>query len=599
MYFTRNYTAGSSAQMSEEGFAKLKICKIELDEKDNFINEVIELPFNNKEYNYAHPAISYDDRVLYFSSDMPGGLGGMDIWMVKIESGKWSTPTNLGPDINTAGNEVFPYIEDNGKLYFSSDGLGGLGGLDLFEAVGMGSTWNVKNMGAPFNSSGDDFGIAFDDYTNGYFSSNRGGLDQNDDIYHFEQVKIKKQTFTIELLDVKTSDKLTGKVKILDRQTGNITSIDVKNGWVEVELDPARTMKFDATVDGYNPDSLVAFTDAKSPKFEIRLKKSMELFLDALVLNNPKDKKPVANATVTLLADNGQARTFTTGDDGRIQRQEIEAENKYSLTASSNNKISDKASVNTMFQSESKTYDQTLYIDNNGAVCLAGVIIDKNLKGIPSEGTTVTIADVATGVKLYETITPTNGTFKSCEVEVGKKYRISVVKPGYFSKSEEVTITADQKTDVELKIEIDKIVVGRPIKIDNIYFDVNQSNIRPDAAKELDKIVALMKENPELVIELSSHTDCRNPANANLILSDKRAKSSVQYIIEHGIDAKRIIGKGYGETQLVNKCECEGSRNVTCTDKEHQENRRTEFKVIGFLRNGVIYNANGTAIQPQ
>lgn len=599
MYFTRNNLAGSSAQMSEDGFVKLKICKIELDEKDNFIDEVTELPFNNKEYNYAHPAISYDDRVLYFSSDMPGGLGGMDLWMVKIENGKWGTPMNLGSNINTAGNEVFPYVEDNGKLYFSSDGLGGLGGLDIFEAIGMGSTWNVRNLGAPINSSGDDFGITFEDYLNGYFSSNRGGLSQNDDIYRFEQVKVKKHTFSLELFDNKTGEKLSGKVNILDRQTGKTTTIDVKNGWVEVELDAAHTMKMDAYVDNYKTDSIVVFTDTKNPKFEIKLNKTMQLYLDALVLNNPKDKKPVEGATVTLLLENGTAKTVTTGADGHIPRQELEAENKYNLTASFENKVSDKAPVSTMFQTESKVYEQTIYIDNNGALCLFGTITDKSLKGAPAEGVTVSISDVATGIKLYETITPSNGTFKTCEVEVGKTYRIAVVKPGYFAKSEEVTVTADQKADLESRLEIDRIVIGKAIKIDNIYFDVSKSVIRPDAAKELDKIVRLMQENPELVIELSSHTDCRSSAASNLSLSDKRAKSSAQYIIDHGIDAKRITGKGYGESQLVNKCECEGSRNVACTEKEHQENRRTEFKVVGFLRNGVIYNANGTAIQPQ
>ena len=102
---------------------------------------------------------------------------------------------------------------------------------------------------------------------------------------------------------------------------------------------------------------------------------------------------------------------------------------------------------------------------------------------------------------------------------------------------------------------------------------------RPDAAKELDKVVKLLVENPQIIIELSSHTDARGSDQANLLLSDNRAKSSVAYIISKGIEANRITGRGYGESKLVNKC----GNGVVCSDKEHQQNRRTEFQVTGFL----------------
>ena len=138
-------------------------------------------------YNYAHPAASPDGEWLYFVSDMDGGYGGMDLWRVPI-GGRLIGAENLGPDINTPGNEMFPTFRRNGELYFSSDGHPGMGGLDIFRAISTNdSTWTVTNMGIPVNSSSDDFGMTFEgDYTRGFFSSNRNDGRGRDHIYSFE-----------------------------------------------------------------------------------------------------------------------------------------------------------------------------------------------------------------------------------------------------------------------------------------------------------------------------------------------------------------------------------------------------------------------------
>lgn len=138
-------------------------------------------------YNYAHPAVSPDGKWLYFVSDMDGGYGEMDLWRVPID-GRLIGAENLGPDINTPGNEMFPTFRRNGELYFSSNGHPGMGGLDIFCAVSTGdSTWTVTNMGAPLNSQADDFGMTFEgDLTRGYFSSNRGDGRGRDHIWTFE-----------------------------------------------------------------------------------------------------------------------------------------------------------------------------------------------------------------------------------------------------------------------------------------------------------------------------------------------------------------------------------------------------------------------------
>jgi hypothetical protein len=154
----------------------------------------------------------------------------------------------------------------------------------------------------------------------------------------------------------------------------------------------------------------------------------------------------------------------------------------------------------------------------------------------------------------------------------------------YFDKATTLNQTILADGDIPLTISLSQpevgMDVGKMISIMPIYFDYNKSDIRPDAAQELDKIVAIMQEYPGMIIELGSYTDCRGDASYNLSLSDRRAKSSAKYIISKGINKKRIYGKGYGESKPANQCECEGDRVTPCTEEEHQMNRRTEFIIV-------------------
>ncbi len=146
--------------------------------------EPLEIEETDSLYNYAHPAVSPDGRWLYFASDMPGGRGGYDLWRVNIERG--GAPMNLGDHINTAADEVFPYVRDDSTFYFSSDGHPGLGGLDIFKASKTETgNWTVSNMLAPVNSSADDFGIVFGEGESGFFSSGRGDTRGYDHIFEF------------------------------------------------------------------------------------------------------------------------------------------------------------------------------------------------------------------------------------------------------------------------------------------------------------------------------------------------------------------------------------------------------------------------------
>ena len=185
MYFTRNNYFRGKARKSNEKVNGLKIYKAQLID-GNWTN-IESMPFNNDDYNVAHPALSMDEKRLYFASDMPGTYGKSDLFYVDInEDGTYGDPVNLGETINTEGRENFPFISNNGTLYFSSDGHQGLGGLDVFTSNLEATKVAVTNLGKPINSSRDDFEFIIDENTNeGYLTSNRYNGKGDDDIYKF------------------------------------------------------------------------------------------------------------------------------------------------------------------------------------------------------------------------------------------------------------------------------------------------------------------------------------------------------------------------------------------------------------------------------
>jgi len=190
MYFTRN-SYHNGYQKDKKGIVRLKLYKAR--RIGNFWTDIVELPFNSTEYSVAHPTLSADNTKLYFASDMPGTNGLSDIYVVDIYSdGTYGKPINLGNQLNTEGRDTFPFIRDNGELYFASDGHLGLGGLDVFVCTDPSnpSKDNIFNIGKPINSPKDDFAFIIDDKSRtGYFTSNRKGGRGSDDIYKLTQIK--------------------------------------------------------------------------------------------------------------------------------------------------------------------------------------------------------------------------------------------------------------------------------------------------------------------------------------------------------------------------------------------------------------------------
>jgi len=174
--------------------------------------------------------------------------------------------------------------------------------------------------------------------------------------------------------------------------------------------------------------------------------------------------------------------------------------------------------------------------------------------------------------KVKETTDVGNDAHYEFKVDCKSKYRIKAEKLRYKSDGKNFKTDNQNNVTTHIDLKLSKKIINIP----TIYFDLDKHSIRDDAANELDKVVKIMKENPEIIVELSSHTDSRASDNYNQELSDSRAKSSIEYIINQGIHSDRIYGRGYGETQLTNEC----ADGVNCTEAEHQRNRRTEFKIV-------------------
>ncbi|MFZ4455561.1 MAG: OmpA family protein [Bacteroidales bacterium] len=484
------FTSDNYKSKSSDGVVKLQIFFSSFDGRRWSEPEPFKL--NNPEYSVGHPSLTKDGKTLYFASDMKGGFGGVDLYRIQRDSkGNWGKAENLGPKVNTEGNDVFPFYNEKIKtLIYSSNGLNGLGGLDVFYSRNVNGTFaDSKNMGAPINSPYDDFTFIIDDaLKSGYFASNREGGIGDDDIYSFI---VKKSPF-----------------------------------------------------------------GAKR------------------IIGVAKDRKgrPLIDTDVTLYGEDGKAiSTIKTLANGAYEF-DAEADKLYSLNGIKPKYTEGKNSADTHGKED---------------VVVADVILDnmfKRLIGTAKDKTGEILAE--TVVRLTEkggaeigTITTGKDGKYGFDIVANKLYALVGKKPNYLDGKNSANSNTPEEVIVA-DVILQDLKKDRLIHVDPIYFDLNKSFIRPDAALVLDKIVEIMNEYPTMEIELGSHTDCRSSAAYNIKLSTARAKSSADYIKKRITRPERIYGKGYGETRLLNNCPCEGKVKSTCTEEEHQLNRRTEFKII-------------------
>ena len=373
-------------------YKKGKIYLFKATKVDNEWANAIPLPFNNITYSVRNPSVSADGKTLYFSSDMPGGLGGEDLWKVSVDSNSYGTPENLGSAINTSDNESFPFITSKNVLYFSSDKENGYGGLDVYKLDLNKNASTVINVGAPVNSDKDDFSFTLnEDKKTGFLSSNRG---ESDDIYLINSIC-----------------RLVASITVTDKETG----------------------------------------------------------------------AAISNANLNIINN-------------------IKILHNYTTTA--------------------------LPID--------------------------------------------------AKLDCQKAYNLSATKEGYEDGSQTIEASTDGGelvVNIELTPIKTPIVTETAVLLQPIYFEYDMSNITPQGATELDKLVTVMKDNLNMIILVKSHTDSRGTDDYNKDLSNRRAQATVAYVVSKGISEGRIFGKGFGESDLKINCE-------TCTEDENSQNRRSEFMIV-------------------
>ncbi|MDP2890434.1 MAG: OmpA family protein [Bacteroidota bacterium] len=300
IYFTRNSFVRGKTSKSNEGVVNLKIFQGKLEDGDWKMTGSFR--YNSDEYSVGHPSVSKDGSILYFASDMPGGYGKSDIYFSVFSNGQWSKPFNVGPKINTEGNEFFPFISGDGVLYFSSNGHGGLGSLDIYFSVPERGVFNsIENMGYPVNSSKDDFGFALDSTgMKGYVSSNRLGGKGNDDLYFLKILRVPVIIRGV-IRDRDTKDILPDAIVNVIDENGNTvqTTITRTDGQFEFEVNKGQQYILNVTKEFYFENEKPIATGALRPNDEV----FSEIFLE-LKIEEAEDNSP---APISMEEEGGES----------------------------------------------------------------------------------------------------------------------------------------------------------------------------------------------------------------------------------------------------------------------------------------------------
>ncbi|MCB9284466.1 MAG: tetratricopeptide repeat protein [Lewinellaceae bacterium] len=246
IYFTSN-APGSGKGRDDAGLLRLQILHARRLPGHRGWTDPLPISINSEEYSVMHPCLSADARRLFFASDMPGGYGGLDLYYVEMIQGVWGPPINLGPSVNTTGNEVFPYFAPDGAFYFSSDGWGGLGGLDIF-STRLDREGRPFNPGFPLNSPADDFGFIWEEVQQcGYFSSDRNGGAGKDDLYVFRRIS---HPVHVEIVDSQTGVFIGGGILTSDCRQDTLSVLDGQARW---EVPHNTCCELRASAPGYHP----------------------------------------------------------------------------------------------------------------------------------------------------------------------------------------------------------------------------------------------------------------------------------------------------------------------------------------------------------
>ncbi|MEL6923290.1 MAG: hypothetical protein AAFO94_04515, partial [Bacteroidota bacterium] len=452
MFFTRNNNEKGKRKISSNGISKLKIYSA-IKFRDSW-TAIEDLPFNDPESNTCHPAISVEGDKIYFASDREGGQGGMDLYVVRRKGDSWGEPVNLGPSVNTAGNEAFPFIHADGTLYFASDGHPGQGGFDLFYALEEGSGFAAPvNLKAPFNTTTDDFGLIIDrDKRNGYFSSSRQGGLGEDDIYSFN---------------------LTGNTSLVGDPTAKELS---------------KTKVWFILKDKFSGELI---PDARVTAMNLSLASDNVVTENAAKIGNYIPIDDAYNQILLQLEIDSSDVFGQTDMEGRIPLVLIGEENVINITKKG---YQNKQLVLSQYADGEEVYVELETI--NDPIPFTGEVLD--VLGQPMAGAVVIIEDEDKTTKDQIKVGP-DGKF-SYMLGRNKLYNVMIVQDGKEVRTHKIgSIDSDANAGMPMSMTFDLakdevlgLQEGLVVELPNIYYNFNDASIRPDARKDLDRVVELM-----------------------------------------------------------------------------------------------------------
>jgi outer membrane protein OmpA-like peptidoglycan-associated protein len=510
-------------------------------------------PLINTKDHEASISLSPDNKKLFIYKDKNGNG---NIYVSTLDSGVWTKPKKLPAPINTSAWETHATLSaDSNILYFTSDRKGGLGGTDIYKSTkdAKGKWGKPVNLGSTINTEFNEDGpfILLDNTL--YFSSEGHNSMGGFDIFYSKLGSNGTWSTPVNLgYPINTTDddlfytpvdSLTAYVASVRKE--GIGNLDIYKLWIHIKV---KGIALDKYTNEIIPGTVITLMNNK-----------MEV-IDSVVADDKGAYDFIANYNT----DYNLKSHKDTYNDG--------------IT---NISTSTKDNVNELVTN--------ILLVKEGLIIFKLRVLDaKNNQ--PLKDVSIGLKDIDAGT--VENLT-TNENGEIVKVREDKKlndslkYSINLSKDGYRSKDVEYAQVISKTGEILYDETISSIEAGENLamfSIHNIYFDLDKYNIRPDASMELDNIVNVLNEYPSVEIELGSHTDCRASNEYNMILSENRAKSTEKYLVSKGISKQRINGKWYGETQLATDCPCEGSQKSSCSEDEHQLNRRTEFKISGFIK---------------
>ncbi|MBV6440673.1 MAG: hypothetical protein DYG98_12420 [Haliscomenobacteraceae bacterium CHB4] len=511
-------------------------------------SKAVELPFNSDDYNCKHPSLSPDGTKLFFASDMPGGFGDYDIYVVERTNGGWGMPVNLGPVINSDKQESFPFISQSGVLFFSSNGRSNsLGGYDNYYVNNpLNNPEEVVNLGDEFNTSADEKSFIIDDEgKSGFFTSDRARGAGKDDIYRFETPK--------GLEGVGKPEVNAAQIVVTDAKTGK-------------PLHKAEIRILQPSEDGFVSGNKDFYTIDLTPVQDKPNALSLQLVR--------KGAEDLGSADLYSNAE-GKAQTDFTRYHNYLVVVSLPG---YSPKERLVTVDTEKGLTLNFALSEAP---RCLRVGGMVATTTFGTrILNATIKFVHREtGTTETVRTNWNGD--YAACLPLEGDYVAYVERAGFKsenYRITNLKMGDnpYQETRLEPLTPDAAIEASMPLATG-IQDGSIIVLDKIFYEYNKATLNQSAVRYLDALIELLKRYPEMEIDLISHTDTRGDARLNQELTDARAENAKMYLVYKlgESEAKRINPYGKGESEPRNRC----TEGVECSDDEHQQNNRLEVKI--------------------